>query len=187
MGVLAQWAATMREVARRDEGVPRLAAVFGLTILVLGFTLHGFLVAQKSDLVPLFDHPLAEPERGRVARVLEDECATCVFSPGTVLVAREQKSRLLARLAQPEPAGVERDPLLALIAADAGTAGSDGAARTATASPPGPACAGAAVPVPEQTGTEPGAWTLYNITCDEDGAGGDLRRRPARERNSGGR
>lgn len=181
MGVLSEWAVNMREAAHRDESVPFLASIFGFVILVLGFTLHGFMVAQKSDLVPLFDRPLPEAERARVARILEDECATCVFSPSNVLISRAQKARVLARLGQPDRPGAERDPLLSLIVAVAGApeepeAVSDGAARTVSASRP--SSAGATVPVPEQGGGARGAWTTYNITCDEDGAGGELRRRP---------
>ncbi len=188
MGVLAQWASRMREASQRDESLPLMASASGLTILMLGFALHGFLVAQKGDLVPLFERPLADGERGRVARVLEDEAAAYIVAAGNVLVARDQKDRLLARLAQSDIAP-DRDALLGLFLADPGRhahAGGEpgtgfGSGTRATARPASPmrsatGGAGAAVPL-EPDGENGSGWTIYNITCDDpDGADGLGRR-----------
>lgn len=204
MGVLVHWASKVQETMRRDESLPLMASVSGLAILLLGVTLHGVLVAQKGDLVPLFDRALADGERSRVARVLEEECAAYVFSPGMVLVSRRHRGRVLERLAQSDAgAGSPELPvglLQAKLAAEGGEAlASAYGPGTRDARAPAreiaapervaeaPRGRATTVPVVETNdGSSPAAgWTLYNLTCDDEA--GAPRRPAPRDGIAGGR
>ena len=145
MSVLANGAAWVRELARKDESVPFLASVSGLAILVLGFGLHFFMVRHKQDLVPLFAHPVPAEEVRRVTRALEEDEATYVVAGGAVWVSRAQRDQLVARFEPPAQAPRATNPLHA-----------EGAARAA------------AVPVAEGPGAPGRAWPIYNLMCDAD-------------------
>ncbi len=191
MGVLAQWALRVQEMSQRDESMPVMASVSGMAILLLGITLHGVLVAQKGDLVPLFERPLAEGEHRRVARVLEEESAAYVFSPAAVLVSSKSRGRILERLGRADGGGADPDPLVELLTrpGDRGASGEEPESREArspsrgvvTAASSGAAGTGAVVVVERRdaAGTAPAGWPLYNLTCDDEPGGRGAQRLPA--------
>lgn len=189
MSVLAEWVGRIHRVAQRDESMPLLASAFGLVILVLGFGLHGVLVAHKADLVPLFERPLLERERDRVARILDEEGVRGVLSAQQVLVASADRERLLRRLAAPESTGDQTGDA-GLSLADAGIASENDACAEARAGMPvAPRAArggGTVVPVRDGTARD-AAWTIYDMTCDDSGASGRTRRRPTQDGHQTGR